>query len=52
VTELRSAAQLSRTDLTQLFTAAYKGYFVPFAVDEVLLAPHCGTRAQPRWSDN
>ena len=31
---VRSSSQLSRADLAALFTAAYQGYFVPFAVDE------------------
>ncbi len=32
--ELRPSTDLSRGDLAGLFTAAYEGYFVPFAVDE------------------
>jgi ribosomal protein S18 acetylase RimI-like enzyme len=36
--ELRPSTELSRADLARLFTAAYEGYFVPFAVDEARLA--------------
>jgi ribosomal protein S18 acetylase RimI-like enzyme len=31
---LRPSTDLSRAELASLFTAAYEGYFVPFAVDE------------------
>jgi GNAT superfamily N-acetyltransferase len=31
---LRSSTELSYGELAALFTAAYEGYFVPFAVDE------------------
>jgi ribosomal protein S18 acetylase RimI-like enzyme len=36
--ELRPAAELSMAALADLFTAAYDGYLVPFAVDEATLA--------------
>jgi GNAT superfamily N-acetyltransferase len=38
VIELRSAASLEPARLAQLFTAAYEGYAIPFAVDEQMLA--------------
>jgi ribosomal protein S18 acetylase RimI-like enzyme len=35
--QLRPSTELSRGELAALFTAAYEGYFVPFAVDEATL---------------
>ena len=35
--ELRPSTELTRSELAQLFTAAYEGYFVPFQVDEARL---------------
>jgi ribosomal protein S18 acetylase RimI-like enzyme len=35
---LRPSTDLARGELAALFTAAYEGYFVPFAVDEATLA--------------
>jgi ribosomal protein S18 acetylase RimI-like enzyme len=36
--QLRSSTEFSRGELAALFTAAYEGYFVPFAVEEATLA--------------
>jgi GNAT superfamily N-acetyltransferase len=36
-TELRPSTELTRSELARLFTAAYEGYVVPFAVDEARL---------------
>ena len=35
--ELRPSTELARSELAQLFTAAYEGYIVPFAIDEARL---------------
>jgi GNAT superfamily N-acetyltransferase len=35
--ELRSSTELARSELAQLFTAAYEGYVVPFQIDEARL---------------
>jgi ribosomal protein S18 acetylase RimI-like enzyme len=34
---LRPSSDLTHAELAELFTAAYEGYFVPFAVDEATL---------------
>jgi ribosomal protein S18 acetylase RimI-like enzyme len=36
--EIRSAAEMSRAERAELFTAAYEGYAIPFRVDEPNLA--------------
>jgi hypothetical protein len=35
--QLRPSTELTHGELAALFTAAYEGYFVPFAVDEAIL---------------
>jgi GNAT superfamily N-acetyltransferase len=35
--QLRPSTELSRSELADLFTAAYEGYYVPFVVDETTL---------------
>ena len=35
--ELRQSTELARSELAQLFTAAYEGYAVPFVIDEARL---------------